>query len=158
MTRYVWVEFEGDEPYHVLLATADALLNADHFGAAVVTGQTACEVITEEAISFWLLREMEPWDRRWNEVAEALMDSFQTFTLTNERLRRLYVIVSKDPIQDEPFWSRYVEHVRLRHRVAHKGYITTKDEAEQSLAVAREFVEHIKGTFPSRPEGIPEGI
>jgi hypothetical protein len=66
--------------------------------------------------------------------------------------RRLYVTVSQDSIHEQPFWSRYVEHVDLRHRVAHRGYTTTREDAAKSVAVAKEFVEHVKATFPSGPE------
>ena len=78
-----------------------------------------------------------------------LIDSFQTFTLTIDRVFRAYLIVSKDPIREQPFWGRYTNLVKLRHRVVHRGYVTTKDEAERSLATARELVEHIKATFPT---------
>ena len=79
-----------------------------------------------------------------------LIDSFQTFTLTSDRVFRAYLIVSKDPIREQPFWGRYTNLVKLRHRVVHRGYVTTKDEAERSLATARELVEHIKATFPTK--------
>jgi hypothetical protein len=45
---------EGDEPYDVLLATSAGLRDVGYFGPAVVTAQTACEVIAEEAISIWM--------------------------------------------------------------------------------------------------------
>lgn len=79
------------------------------------------------------------------------MSSFQTFTVTNDRLRRLYIGLTNNAIQEQPFWGRYKEHVARRHRVVHKGYVTTQAEAEQSLIVAREFVEHIKATLPLIP-------
>ncbi len=154
MTRQIWVTFDpGDAAFDVLLATADALFEDGHYGPSVVAAQTACEVITEEAISFWFIemRVMQGGDRRWRAVGEATMESFRTFDLNNEGLRRMYVIVSNDQIHEQPFWSRYVEHVRRRHQVVHRGYVTTKAEARKSLAVAKEFVEHVKTTFPSGP-------
>jgi hypothetical protein len=148
MTRSVYVEFEGDEPYNVLLSTSQGLLTAGYFGPAVVAAQTACEVITEEAISIWM--ELFPDRGGEGELASMLIDSFQTFTLTNDRVFLVYLVVSKDPIRERPFWGRYAELVKLRHRVVHKGYVTTKDEAERSLATARELVDHITGTYPTK--------
>jgi uncharacterized protein (UPF0332 family) len=151
MPRRLWIEFEeGEETHDVFLTAAETLLEAEYYSAAVVSAQTACEVITEEAIDFWILDLRMAGDRgkRLNSVLNTLMEAFQTYNLTNDRLRRLYIELSDDEIQEEPFWQRYKEHVDRRHRVVHQGYITTKKEAEQSLAVAREFVEHIKGTLP----------
>ena len=37
------------------------------------------------------------------EFASMLIDSFQTFTLTIDRVFRGYLIVSKDPIREQPF-------------------------------------------------------
>ena len=153
MRDVVLVVHPGEEPFDVFLTAADTLLAADQFPAAVVSAQTACEVITETAIGFWLWELQLPsrGRQRLKNVLQVLRDSFRTFTLTNERLGRLYVALSDDPIKEHPFWQRYVEHERRRHRVVHKGYVTTRDEAEQSLAVAREFVERMKGTLPLAP-------
>ena len=153
MTRSFWIEFEGDEPYDVLLSTSEALLEADYFGPAVVTAQTACEVITEDAISIWLrAARNRAGDRRKEELVSMLIDSFQTYALTNSRVCQTYMILSKDSIREQPFWESYTKLVKLRHRVVHKGYVTTKDDAERSLATARELVAHIKATFPTKEE------
>jgi HEPN domain-containing protein len=156
MPRRLWIEFEeGEETHDVFLTAAKALLEAGYYSAAVVSAQTACEVITERAIDFWILdlrMASDVWDMRLNSVMNSLMEPFQTYNLANDRLRRLYVVLSEDAIHQEPFWERFKEHVDRRHRVVHQGYVTTKEEAEQSLAVAEEFVEHVKGTLPSGPD------
>jgi CheY-like chemotaxis protein len=152
--RRLWIEFEeGEETHDVFLTAAKTLLEAGYYSAAVVSAQTACEVITEQAIDFWILDMRMAGDRglRLNGVLKTLMEPFQTYNLTNARLRRLYVTLSDDAIKQEPFWQRYKEHVDRRHRVVHQGYVTTKEEAEQSVAGAIEFVEHIKGTLPLGP-------
>lgn len=47
-----WFYIDGEETYDIFLATAEALFNAEYFGPAVVSAQTACEVITEEVVDF----------------------------------------------------------------------------------------------------------
>jgi hypothetical protein len=152
---YTWDDWsgfpEGEELHDMLLATAAALLDDGHFGAAVVSAQTACEVLTENVMHFWISQILITGggSSLWRDLGESLMDLFQTFTLTNERLLRVYVLISDDSsITEQPFWNRYKELVKRRHRVVHRGSVSTHAEAAQSIAVAKEFVAHIKGTLP----------
>jgi hypothetical protein len=57
-------------------APARPLFEDGHYGLAVVTAQTACEVITEVALSFWFAEmTLEGSSRRWNMVAGAMLES-----------------------------------------------------------------------------------
>jgi hypothetical protein len=160
LTEYTWADWatlpEGEELHGTLLATADALLDDGHFGAAIVSAQTACEVLTENVMHFWFSHVLITGGGSglWRDLGTELMDLFQTFTLTNERLRGVYELISGDSIREQPFWGRYKEHVRRRNRVVHEGSVTTQAEAAKSVAVATEFVAHIKNTLPrpSDPE------
>jgi hypothetical protein len=132
-------------PHEVFLATAEGFLGDGHFDPAVVSSQTACELATELALWYWFGRK-----GKGAQVAEPVMDLFQSFNLGNERLLRIYVALSGDTIQERPFWPRFKEHVRRRNEIVHRGYRSSEAEAQTSVEIAREFVTHIAGTLPRR--------
>ena len=141
MARFI--AFKDEEtPHDVFLVTAQEFLDADHFNPAIVSAQTACELVSELALKFHL-----PYGGRG--FSRAVMDLFPSYNLGNERVLRLYVACSGDRIQDETFWADFKKHAQLRHRIVHGGHRSTKEEAEKSVTVARQFVGCRPGTRPS---------
>jgi HEPN domain-containing protein len=133
-------------PYHrFLLDTAQRLFESGHYAPAIVTAQMACEIATEQAISAAYRR------RGIEDLDEPIGDLFQSLNLGNERLRRLYVALTHDPIHEQPFWQRFTEHATRRHRVIHRGQRASKNDAEASISAAAEFVEHLEAALKAGP-------
>ena len=51
--------------------------------------------------------------------------------------------MAQEEIQKEEWWKSYERHVGRRHGVLHRGWMPSKDDAEQSLAAADAFREHL---------------
>ena len=85
MARFI--AFKDEEtPHDVFLVTAQEFLDADHFNPAIVSAQTACELVSELALKFHL-----PYGGRG--FSRAVMDLFPSYNLGNERVLRLYAPV-----------------------------------------------------------------
>jgi hypothetical protein len=133
-----WPEW-WENRFFVLLDTAKTLKDQGHSEAAIVTAQTACEVCTEVFLEAGFRNKGISY---LNDPVEALLHN--NYNLGNDRVRNLYAAVCDDPIQQEPFWSSFKEHVWRRHRVVHRGKRASQQEAEASIAVAEEVVRHIR--------------
>ncbi len=131
-----------DPPIEDVLLTAATNLAAsarwmDHM-TAVVLAQTACEVLTERAIdALIVLRKVEA-------LAPSLRDRFTSYNLSTERLRRLYVALSKDDISQAAFWPSFVRHAKRRHEVVHRGTQVSREDAAASVEAARQLIEHVR--------------
>jgi hypothetical protein len=68
----------------------------------------------------------------------------KSYNLANDRVLQIYVAVCDDQIQQEPFWAQFKEHVRRRHRIVHSGQTASQQEAEDSIAVVDDVVQHIR--------------
>ena len=55
----------------------------------------------------------------------------------NEGVRELYEALCKDPISQQPFRSRYKEHVTRRNKIVRGGERTHEAGAEQSIEAVR---------------------
>ena len=64
--------------------------------------------------------------------------------LGNDKTRKVYTALTGDEIQNQPFWQRFTESATRRNRISHNGATVGLVEAEASLAVAKEFVAHLK--------------
>jgi hypothetical protein len=128
--------FEG--PYHNdLMQQAKVLLDEGKYPLAVVVAQTACEVLGEQMMTL-LTESVDERVRRW--IRDRLP---RTVDLDDERVRVLYTALSGDPIESQPFWSDYKEHVKLRHRVVHRGVRVTEADARRSYGAAQRLLEHL---------------
>jgi hypothetical protein len=65
------------------------------------------------------------------------------YNLANERVRRLYVALSSDQIQNAGFWQRFKVHVERRNEAAHQGNGLSAQVAEESCQVAEELIRHL---------------
>ena len=130
--------FNQPLPWHkVLLDTAERLRLDRHHEVAVVTSIMACETAVERAFAhFFDLRKL-------NDLREPIEAFYSSYNLTNDRLRKLYVALSGDCIQDCPFWARFRLSAKVRHSVVHNGARASADEALAAVTVAKEFVEHM---------------
>jgi hypothetical protein len=72
-------------------------------------------------------------------------------TLRDEQSKALLHMLTGRRIQDEPWWSKYVEHVKRRNAIVHEGLVVTYDDAvasiEASLAL-RVWLQEVEGVPP----------
>jgi hypothetical protein len=130
-------------PYIELFGAAKRLLDAGELGAAVVLAQTACEVLGANVLERLMKKRNVEFLRDW--IVSAATRGNANFS--NDRVRDLYVTLSGDRIQDQPFWAQYQSHVRRRHDVAHNGTTVSKAETEESYQAAESFIRHLEGVI-----------
>ena len=131
----------GQRYFEILDNTAKRLINEGHHEMAVVAAQTACEVFSELVITATFKNQNIG---HLSEPVEALVPNYN---LGNERVRKLYEALCKDPISQQPFWSRYKAHVKRRNGIVHEGKRTDKAGAEESIKAVEDVIHHIQGWF-----------
>ena len=135
--------FLSPPPYIAIFTAAKRLLDAGEFGAAVVLAQTACEVLGANVLERLMKKRSVELLRDWI----VLGATRQNASFSSNVVRELYVALSGDRIQGEPFWAKYLEHVRRRNEVAHQGKTVSKPEAEDSYQAAESFIRHLEGVI-----------
>jgi hypothetical protein len=127
--------------FQSLLRAAKDLNDKGHHEAAIVAAQTSCEVCTEMVLT-------ETFEIRG--VPEYLSDTLgvllgKNYNVGNPRVREIYEAVTEDPIyaDGKARWYRFKEHTKKRHAVVHKGESATKADADASIKVVQEIIEHI---------------
>jgi hypothetical protein len=128
-----------------LLDTARDLIAKDKFGVAVVVAHMACEIGAERVLS-------RAFTTKGIEYLQKPMEEFfSSYSLANERVRKLYNAVTGDQIQTQPFWSAFTKLAKQRNQAVHGGWIATKAEAETSLRAASDFVAYLKEKGSDQP-------
>jgi hypothetical protein len=94
----------------------------------VIVAQMACEVLTEQTLTPLLASQRRPWN----------------FNVGNKAVRKLYTKLTHDAIDATPFWARFELHVDRRHKIVHHGQHANTTEAQESLTVTTEFVDHVE--------------
>jgi hypothetical protein len=126
------------EPYQNLLAAAQAAHDQGQYKEAVILGQTAVELFTEKVLG----------QLYTGRHVEFLKTSFEhlliNYNLGNDKVSRLYIALSEDPIKQAPFWSRFVAHTELRNDLVHEGKDATLMQSRASLDTIGALIEHIK--------------
>jgi hypothetical protein len=131
-------------PYHkALLETAKRLLSQNEPAVALVTALMACEIYTEQIIVAAFQK------RGFADLQDPVMALFSTNSLTNDRLRDLYVALTGDDITKASFWARFKASSKLRNGAVHHGDRVSVDEARAACDVAREFVAHMDAVAKS---------
>src|SRR5262249_14147920 len=122
-------------PHHQQLLAAPQKQNdaamAEKNQFAVILGQTACEVLTDQVLN-QLIERIQPSDAgAWVRTRLG-----RTTDLADDRLREFYEAISGDRIGGAPFWSDYKKHVKRRHGVVHAGTPVSRDDAQHSCEAA----------------------
>ena len=121
-----------------LLSVAKGLIDAGEYSIAVVVAHVACEIATDRAFTKALAAKGLGY------LEEPVGAYFSGTVLTQDRNRDLFNALTGDEIQKKPFWEPFKRSVKRRNGIAHKGEIVGKPEAEESLAVATDFVAHLE--------------
>lgn len=130
--------FSAQAPWqNTLVATARRLSSEGHSEVAVVTAIMACETAAERAFAYWFRK------RGITELEEATTDLFPSYSLANERVRKYYVAVSGDKIQEAEFWPQYKAAAKLRGEVVHGGTRATQAQAKEAVAASTAFTAHL---------------
>lgn len=77
-------------------------------------------------------------------IEEPILGFLPGYSLSNERIRRLCVALTGDKIDDAPFWSGYVDLVRLRNEIVHRGKRVPTDDAQRAFATAGQLIHHLE--------------
>lgn len=114
------------------------------YEVAVVTAQMAAEIASEQVITAYLERKQVP------ELVEPLAGLASSYSLSNDRVLKLYNALTGDLVQQEPFWQAYKEHARRRGRIVHESERTDKAAAEASVVAVEQLILHLHAVF-NRP-------
>lgn len=130
--------------YQVFLQTAKDLTargKPGDFEMAVVAAQMACEIYTEQAFDLILDK------KKLTFLKDPVGRLVETYSLTNGKVRKLYVSLTGDRIEDSAFWQKLHEHVTRRNQVVHGGKQVTKTDAEASCSAATELIKHLESVL-----------
>ena len=106
--------FSAEAPWQkTLAATAKRLASEGHYEVAVVTALMACETAAERAFAYWFRK------RNIAELEDPTTNLFGSYSLANERIRKMYVAMSGDKIQESAFWPQFKASAELRGKVVH---------------------------------------
>lgn len=122
----------------VLLDTARQLIERQEFGVATVVVHMACEVATDHALSGLFKANGV------GHLEESVGEFLNGFNLANQKLRGLYNSLSREAIEQQPFWHGFVDSARRRNGIMHKGARATEAEARESLRVGEALVQHLQ--------------
>jgi hypothetical protein len=122
-----------------LMGVARNLIDGQgQFSIAVVVVHMACEVATEQKLS-------EAFTTRGLQyLKDSVMEPLNGYNLSNERIRKLYVVLTDDHIHNAGFWSRFKESATRRNRIMHDGLTVDKVAAEESYKAADDLLAHFK--------------
>ena len=115
--------------YRDLLALSAGLIGEGRHDLAVIVAQMVCEVLSEQMLMPLLGKRRK---------------ALQTFDVHKGKVRHLYTKLTHDPIDKAPFWAMHRTHVARRHEVVHRGRRVSPTEAQESLSVATQFVDHVE--------------
>ncbi len=124
--------------YRKLLDTANRLASEGQYEAAVVVAHMACEVYTEQLVTG--LFKAKGLDFLEDPISEFV----SSYNLSNKRIRTLYTALSGDPVQNQPFWLRFVELGELRNAAVHRGARLRKEDVLLGCSAAGEFLSHLE--------------
>lgn len=117
------------EPQQVLIASARQMIEAGHHAAALITAQTAAEIVFERVIAGAIRR------RAIRVLDEPLTAHFRgVYNPQSDRVRKLYVALTGDTVLvHQPWWPRYVELAKLRHKAVHEGAEVLQQDAIEMI-------------------------
>ena len=117
------------EYYRDLLAMSNSVITEGRHELAVIVAQMACEVLIEQTLTPLL---KAPKAARMN------------FNVRRKDMLKLYTTLTHDRIDNATFWPMHGTHATRRHEVVHRGRRVNPAEAQESLTVATQFVDHVE--------------
>jgi hypothetical protein len=115
------------------------------FQLAVIFAQSACELLTEEALGDLLRSAMS------EKLQEAVRSTFRRpVTLADKQPYKLWVALTDDAARNQAWWAAWKATRDLRHEVAHSGKAVSQPEAADCVARADEYMGHLSRTVSAR--------
>ena len=140
---------ERDYPSQLLEAAAD-MLQRGRYEVSVVTAQMACEICAERVLRAYFLA------RGVSFLEDSVDDLLPSYNLSNDKVRKVYVALTNDPIQQQFFWSEYKVVVILRNKAVHAGARIQESQAQMLLRVAKLVVKHLQAVEHRAPVPPPQ--
>lgn len=104
---------------------AHELLRQDRCELAVIRAQTGCELHIAEALVA-LLRKQHP-----HADVDALVR--RPATLRDKQSKALLELLTGQRVQDQNWWTDYVDHLKRRNAIVHEGLAVTHADAQASI-------------------------
>lgn len=120
-----------------LLRQAEKLHQDNHNGPAVVTAQSACEVVVSKSMTLAYDKAAVPVEQRTE------MQELTSMSLSGAKVRGLYNRLTGDDVAVGAYWTGYKKMVELRNSVVHEGGLPGKPETRDALDAAKAFVAHV---------------
>lgn len=121
-----------------LLSAAKGLIDNAQFSISVVVSHMACEIATERTLS-------ESFAKKGIQYLEEPVGEFLNgYNITNYRIRSLYTALTRDEIQNQPFWEKLMKSSTRRNKIIHEGLIVGKTEADESYQAVGNLIAHLK--------------
>jgi HEPN domain-containing protein len=95
------------------------------YDLAVVRTQTVCELAIVGTLAR-LIRDQHPHANPDHLLRRPV-------TLRDEQSKALLYMLTQRRVQDEPWWPRYVDHVKRRNAIVHEGLVVTREDAVASI-------------------------
>ena len=131
--------------HEMLLKRAEEELNKKEYSLSIIMSHAAIEICTERA--FKLLFSFKGIEYLYDAVIKPSW-KYNNLSENSHQVRRLYTALSGETFDKaNPLWKDLETHLKKRHGIAHRGVPSTKDEAELSVTVAKEYVKHINDTL-----------
>jgi hypothetical protein len=121
-----------------LLKLTEKLIDDGEFSIAVVVAHMACEVATERSLAEAFV------NRGIQHLEDSVSEFLNGYNLGNERLRKFYMALTGDQVQNTTFWQAFKESATRRNNIVHSAHFATRAEAEASHQAAAELVAHLK--------------
>ena len=124
--------------YHnALIDTAKRLLAEKQPEIATVTAHMACEIRTEQLFAKAFAKTT------FAQLEESVRSLLPSYSLANDRFRRLYTALTKDDIETQPFWRDFKASAKRRNDAVHKGVRIKLADAQLSCTVAEQLITHL---------------
>ncbi len=123
----------------ILLQTANRLFDNGEYAVAVVVAHTACEVAVECIISQSLAQS------NISQIADPVHKLLNGYSLSNPKVRSLFDALTgrRVEVDKQNIWEEFRKSAIRRNRAVHAGVQPSRDEAKESLDVAREMVQYL---------------
>jgi hypothetical protein len=126
-------------PWSLQLIAYARQINAEgQHSFAVVLAHAACEWATEDA-----LRRLFRHKGLADDIAEPILRVFTTISLTDNRVRKLFTGMTGRQLREQKWWKDWEASRNLRHRVAHRGFAVTPEQALDALSLSESCVRYI---------------
>lgn len=133
-----WPGRQPQRRHRVLLERAWDAVRRQEYEAAVVTAQSAFEVLVDQAmLDAWRARDMDRLGAR-------VRRHIRTCSLGDKHTRQLWDELMGDNVGETEHWPNYTKHIERRNGVVHNGQGVGEADARESVESVQALIEHIE--------------